>query len=359
MAPMEAARESNRNHTNAEWIAGQICSGFTPPSCAVRHSEQRGSRSASLLANCWLAPLILVGVASAACSSLPAASPTFVPGSTTRATAAAPAVTVAPTTTTTTEQPGWTPISLLHGAIAVDGRAVSEPDGHVVTVYRFRAGQTRFALHVGTSDPPTGRSVIGPDSGATIGPGEAPVLLAAFNGGFKTNAGAGGFELDSQLLLPLQTGLASLVVDADGSAHLGVWGQGLPAPGEQVASVRQNLPPLVVKGQPSPVIGNIATWGATLGGGAVVARSSLGEDASGNLIYAASIHAVPSDLANAQISVGAVNGMELDINPQWVQLDVAASPGAPLVSGIPAQSRPANQYQVGWTRDFVTVLAGK
>jgi hypothetical protein len=28
-----------------------------------------------------------------------------------------------------------------------------------------------------------------------------------------------------------------------------------------------------------------------------------------------------------------------------------------LVAGIPGQNRPGNQYQVGWTRDFVTVLA--
>ena len=49
--------------------------------------------------------------------------------------------------------------------------------------------------------------------------------------------------------------------------------------------------------------------------------------------------------------------MELDINPAWEQIAVAPSPGAPLTAGIPGQHRPANQYQLGWTRDFVTVLA--
>jgi len=124
-----------------------------------------------------------------------------------------------------------------------------------------------------------------------------------------------------------------------------------------VASVRQNLPPLVVGGQPSPAVADVATWGATLGGGAAVARSALGEDASGNLLYAADMSALPSDLAGALVSVGSVTAMELDINPEWVQIAVAAAPGGPLSAGVPGQNRPADQYQVGWTRDFVTVLA--
>jgi hypothetical protein len=66
--------------------------------------------------------------------------------------------------------------------------------------------------------------------------------------------------------------------------------------------------------------------------------------------------ALPADLADALVSVGAVNGMELDINPEWVQLASAATPGGPLAPGIPGQNRPGDQYQVGWTRDFVTVL---
>ncbi len=297
--------------------------------------------------------LMLASLSIAGCST----GSTGVTG-TPKTTVTAPPPTVPPTTTTTTEQPGWTPVSTVNGAIAVDTQAVTGADGHVVTVFRFRSGQSRFALHVGSTDPQVAATNVGPDSGATIGPGEAPVLLAAFNGGFESSAGAGGIELNGQVLLPLQTGIASLVIDADGSAHVGVWGQGIPMAGEQVASVRQNLPPLVAGGQASPEIASIGAWGPTLGGGSVVARSSLGDDGTGNLLYAASMDALPSDLADALIGDGAVTGMELDINPEWVQLAAAPVPGAPLVAGIPGQNRPAGQYQAGWTRDFVTVLAG-
>jgi hypothetical protein len=234
---------------------------------------------------------------------------------------------------------------------------VTLPDGHVVTLVRFRAHRTRFALHVGSSDPPTGSAMVGPNSGPTIGPGEAPLLVGAFNGGFKAGAGAGGFELDGQVLLPLEPGLASLVIDANGLAHVGVWGQTVPFPGEQVASVRQNLAPLVGGGQPSPTVGDISAWGSTLGGGAVVARSSLGQDLAGNLVYAGSMDALPADLADALTGAGVVSAMELDINPEWVAVMTAPSPGAPTIATLPGQNRLADQYQVGWTRDFVTVLA--
>ena len=49
--------------------------------------------------------------------------------------------------------------------------------------------------------------------------------------------------------------------------------------------------------------------------------------------------------------------MELDINPERVQLDVAGRPGGPLRAAIRGQARPANQFLLGWARDFIAVLA--
>ncbi len=301
-------------------------------------------RRRRVLATTAAAALVLAGSVLAGCSSGTAA-----PATTT--------TTVPPTTTTTTEQPGWTVVARANGAIAVDTETVTEASGHTVTIYRFRAGQTHLGLHVGSSDPPRGDAVVSADSGPAIGPDETASLLAAFNGGFESSAGAGGFELNGQVLVPLQVGYASLVIDADGTGHVGVWGQTVPAKGEQVASVRQNLPPLVVGGQPSPNIADVAAWGATLGGGSSVPRSALGEDPAGDLLFAGSMSALPSDLAGALVSAGTTTAMELDINPEWVQIAVAPAPGGTLATGIPGQNRPANQYVVGWTRDFVTVLA--
>ncbi len=301
-----------------------------------------------------LLALVLVAIGVTACASTPdAAGPTKPSPHRTTTT------TMPPTTTTTTEpeQPGWTPVSYVGLDIAVDERTVTDPDGVQVTVFRFRAGRVRFDLHVGSQDPPANLAALPANAQPAVSSAEAPSLLAAFNGGFQVSTGSGGFEVDGQTLVPLQSGVASFAIDANGTGHIGVWGQSLPAPGEQVTSVRQNLAPLVVNGQPSPQIGDIAAWGATLGGGAAVARSALGEDPSGDILYAASMSAVPADLADALVSSGATTAMELDINPEWVQLAFANSAGGPLQAGVPGQNRPADQYTSGWTRDFVTVLA--
>lgn len=284
--------------------------------------------------------------------SLPRAGSTNDPGPPTR-----PSTTVAPppTTTTSPAQPGWNPVATTATGVAVDLQSYTAPDGTTVSLARFRSGQVHYALHPGSSDPPGAASLPGVP-GPAITPQEEPALLAAFNGGFKQGAGPQGFEIDGQVVEPLQSGLASLVIYSDGTAQVGIWGQSVPKPGAQVQSVRQNLSPLVQGGQPSPQITDIAAWGATLGGGSAVARSAIGMDAGGNLIYAASMDALPSDLAAALIQAGAQTAMELDINPEWVQLAVASAPGGPLAAGVPGQNRPADQYQVGWTRDFVTVL---
>jgi hypothetical protein len=222
-----------------------------------------------------------------------------------------------------------------------------------VTVATF-LGPVRYILHDGSGDP-------GPVAGLRAGPAvtraERSALLAAFNGGFKLAAGVGGYMQEGRVLSPLRRGLASLVIDRSGQARIGVWGRGVPAPGEAVYSVRQNLTPLVLHGRPTAAAADWGLWGATLGGGADVARSAVGQDAAGHLMVAASMSAVPADLASVLASHGARIAMELDINPEWVQLDVARRPGGPLTAAIPGQDRPADQYLVGWTRDFFTVLA--
>ena len=185
---------------------------------------------------------------------------------------------------------------------------------------------------------------------------ERSLLLAAFNGGFKLSAGAGGYMQEGHVISPLRPGFASLVIDRSGRARIGVWGRGLPARGEAVYSVRQNLQPLVLNGRPTAASADPTVWGATLGG-AYVARSAIGQDAAGALMYAASMSAVPADLAAALAGHGARIAMELDINPEWVQLDAAGIPGGALTAEIPGQYRPSDQYLAGWTRDFFTVLA--
>ncbi len=132
----------------------------------------------------------------------------------------------------------------------------------------------------------------------------------------------------------------------------------MPAPARPCKASGRTCRPWCRNGQPVPAAADWAQWGATLlGGGEYVARSALGQDASGDLSYAATMSTTPADLAVALARSGVRTAMELDINPEWVQLDTASRPGAPLTAAVPGQVRPADQYLVGWTRDFITVLA--
>lgn len=228
---------------------------------------------------------------------------------------------------------------------------VRTSDGSLVTVAIFR-GAVRYSLHDGSQDPYARPGLL--KDGPVVGHAERAHLLAAFNGGFKMVAAAGGYEQEGHVLYSLRAGLASLVIDRSGHASIVVWPGG--GPGEQAYSVRQNLQALVLDGQPASAAYDWRVWGATLGGGEYVARSAVGENAAGDLIYVGSMSTTPYDLARVLAREGARTAMELDINPAWVQLDIARRPGGGLRAEVYGQNRPASQYLYGWTRDFFTVL---
>ena len=199
------------------------------------------------------------------------------------------------TPTRTATAPAAGAVAASEPAPRVSLARVRTADGSIVTVATFR-GPVRYVLHNGSADPgPAAAGLV--RAGPAVTGGERARLLAAFNGGFKLSAGAGGYEQEGHVISPLLRGLASLVIDRSGRARIGVWGHGLPAPGEAVYSVRQNLQLLVERGRPTQAAADWGLWGATLGGGEYVARSALGQDASGDLMYAASMSATPADLA--------------------------------------------------------------
>jgi hypothetical protein len=238
------------------------------------------------------------------------------------------------------------------GPVQVAFSRVRAADGSVITIATF-TGPARYVLHDGSQDPGAlaGRVTAGPKvTGSARGR-----LVAAFNGGFKMASLAGGYEQEGHVAKPIRNGLASLVIDASGAARIGVWGSGVPAAGEQVYSVRQNLWLLVSGGGPTRESALWWRWGGTIGHAEYVARSALGENRAGDLEYAASMSTTPADLAWALARAGADVAMELDINPEWIQLDAATRPGGPLRAEIGGQYRPADQYLTGWTRDFIAV----
>jgi hypothetical protein len=171
--------------------------------------------------------------------------------------------------------------------------------------------------------------IVEPGGRSNPGPGKIPtavqksgILVAAFNGGFQEKDGHYGMIVDGKTYLPLQKNLATLVISKDAKPEIiNYTGQDL---GKNVMIVRQNGPMLLQnsKDVTSSSGWNMQTWGLTTTNSMYTWRSGIGITKDGNLIYAAGPSLVPQTLASALEAAGAVNAMQLDINPVWVRFAI-------------------------------------
>ena len=201
---------------------------------------------------------------------------------------------------------------------------------------------------------------------APIEPSAARSLVAAFNAGFLMSNAEGGYYTQGKTILPLRNGAASVVIYRNGSVNIGAWGSEVRMT-PQVVSVRQNLNMLVDNGKPVAGLNpnDNYVWGATLGAAVYVWRSAIGITANGALVYIGGPGLNITSLANLLVRAGAVRGMELDINTDWVNLATfkpstphgLASPanGTDLLSGMVGQ--PDRYFASWWARDFFTMSA--
>jgi len=225
-----------------------------------------------------------------------------------------------------------------------------------VTLIRFDQAHTRLILHAGTAEPEGS----GWPHGSEIGPSEAHRVIAGFNGGFKLDYGSVGFVIGRRVAVPLSAGLGSIVTYTDGATQIGRWLAGVPQRGRAVASVLQNLALMIDHGAPAASVESCTTcWGATLGGGVAVARSALGIDANGDLVWAGGESISPSALTSAMTSARVQRAVELDINPEWVAgyLYEHRGGGPAAVPAISGQPGIPGQLLAPDSRDFFTVIA--
>jgi hypothetical protein len=130
-----------------------------------------------------------------------------------------------------------------------------------------------------------------------------------------------------------------------------------------VAGVRQNLKLIVDHGQiPAAVNQNVlGSWGATLGGGYYVWRSGLGITKDGRLIFVYGPALDVQTLANLLQRAGAVEGMQMDINPYWMSFEYYHANGHPTdpspTNLLPTQQQTAYRYYSVYSRDFTAVYS--
>jgi hypothetical protein len=206
----------------------------------------------------------------------------------------------------------------------------------------------RAAVFPGSADP-------GPWSVAgQVDDMNRPNLVAAFNGGFKPSDFTGTITSFGHAFRDAAPGIASFVAFADGSFTVGMWGRDV-GPSPNVVAIRQNLSMLVDGGAPTAAAASPGSWGASVGGAATM-RSAIGVDAAGGLVWAGG-RLSPADLAGALVAGGAVRGMELDINPQWVNFNLYQPGPDGVVHGQPVYGATGpDRYLSPDSRDFIAVL---
>jgi len=213
----------------------------------------------------------------------------------------------------------------------------------------------KFRLHPGYKVP---GPAVTPDNQLT--PDELNSVLATFNSGFLMTDARGGYWQNGQSIVGLRTGAASMVLTTDGHLKVQSWPGGTPSP--DIAAVRQNLDMVIENGVVSPAVtqASASVWGRTIGNQAYVWRSGIGVRADGSVIFVVGPAMNIETLAGVLHDAGAVNAMQLDINPDWTNYITYShpSPGTATPSVLPPPNSAvnANRYLQPSSRDFVAVL---
>jgi hypothetical protein len=255
----------------------------------------------------------------------------------------------------------WRVLETVKGQPAMFGtflRPSSVYTSYVAGIVSMDQRLVSFQLRPGSEDPGPGNWKAKP----WIPPGTRTGLIGTFNGGFKINTSGGGFYLNGDTAGTLTNGAASVVYYRNGTIKIGVWGRDVKMT-SSVVGVRQNLKLIVDHGQvPASVNQDVeANWGATLGGGYYVWRSGLGITKDGRIIFVYGPALNVSELAGLLHQAGAVEALQLDINPEWTSFEYYKTDGHPSdpkpVDVLPTQAAPAYRYYSVFSRDFTAVYA--
>jgi Phosphodiester glycosidase len=247
----------------------------------------------------------------------------------------------------------------VHGGppvLATTYRPSTEYPSIVAYVLWIDHARTDLAYYPGRYEPP---------SAADRGPMMVPVdqrhrLLATFNGAFTHVDTNNGSAVNGHTNEPLIDGNATLVGYRDGAVNIVKWTGGPNAPAK-VAWARQSLTPILWNGKLNPELDtdpNSIQWGYTLGGVTFTPRTAVGVDAHGNAMFVVASQATVISLAQILQHIGAVRGMEFDINPEWhTMITYSHKNGLGPRMVEPQSQQSPDRYLTPDDRDFVAVFS--
>jgi hypothetical protein len=184
-----------------------------------------------------------------------------------------------------------------------------------VFVVAIDVAQVRLHLVAGAVDPeattPAGRAAARP---AVVPQEDRGAIVAAFNGGFKTEHGHFGMRVDGVTFAPARAVSCTVAAYADGVVRIGSW-TALAETEPSMLWWRQTPPCLVEGGNVPSAFGDIRQWGRSVGGDTVIRRSAIGTSRAGDVLYVGMGESVTAPtLARAMQHAGASDAAQLDVN---------------------------------------------
>jgi len=224
----------------------------------------------------------------------------------------------------------------------------------VAYVLWIDSSRTDLAYYPGRYEPPSAV-----DRGPMMVPDDQrDRLLATFNGGFTHVDTDNGSAVNGSTNEPLIDGNATLVGYRDGRVNIVQWTGGPNAPAD-IAWARQSLTPIVWNGKLNPELNtdpNSVQWGFSLGGSIFTPRTAVGIDAHGNLMFVVVSEATVVSIAQILQHIGAIRGMEFDINPDWHTLiTYSHKDGLDPTMVEPQPNQSPDRYLIPDDRDFFAV----
>jgi hypothetical protein len=246
-------------------------------------------------------------------------------------------------------------------------KTLLHPDEHrawaelfVVAIDRVRV---RLRLVAGTVDPEamTSEGKLYHRSGL-IPLEDQDALVAAFNGGFKTEHGHFGMRVDGVTLIPARDDVCTLAALADESIRIAPW-KAVAAEEPHAVWWRQTPPCMVERDVLHDELAGDGTkrWGAAVGGETVIRRSAIGLSEHADTLYVGvSDSTTAGVIARGMRHAGAWDVAQLDVNwsyPKFLVFRTGASGSIEAVGLFPGFVFERDEYaRHPAPKDFFYVL---
>ena len=177
----------------------------------------------------------------------------------------------------------------------------------------------RLQLHLvaGTVEPRSGTQEARAYQRSGVIPSEhRDGLLAAFNGGFKTEHGRWGMRIAGVTLIPGRAHGCTITMTADHALRIAPW-QDIEGGADHLTWWRQTPPCMILEGKRHGGLWDpdAKGWGAALEGDTVIRRSAMGLDEAAEVLFVSMTnHTSAQALADGMRHAGSHTVAQLDVN---------------------------------------------